>query len=186
MQSMTESNGVTDIIAASVHADKLEPSCMCTVCEKRFTTRGEHAPFHRRTHGAGDCQVYRCTECDKKFAFPAYLHRHMNIHRGKYKCAKCGRCCQSNRALAEHVRTHSGEKPFQCTDCGQRFSQKAHFVVHSRRHTGETPYQCHMCTKAFSRSGSLRRHLIRHEGQMAFECCILELRLECICLLHVM
>lgn len=132
----------------------------CTVCEKRFSTR-LYLDRHTTTHDGN--KLYQCLQCDKRFTFPTYLSRHMNIHRGKYKCAECGRCCQSNPALAVHMRTHSGERPFLCTVCGTQFSQKAHFVVHSRRHTGEKPFKCDVCLKQFKRSGCLHRHYRRHQ-----------------------
>jgi len=82
----------------------------------------------------------------------------MNIHRGKYKCTECGKCCRSSHDLAKHRRSHSGEKPFECTVCSKRFTQAGQLVVHSRIHCGEKPYQCSLCGKCFSDSSTLQRH----------------------------
>jgi len=57
--------------------------------------------------------------------------QHMNIHTAKYRCTDCGKCCQSGSELAVHMRSHSGEKPFECrpTVCSKRFAQVALWIT---------------------------------------------------------
>jgi len=94
----------------------------------------------------------------------------MNIHRGKYKCTECGKCCQRSHHLARHKRSHSGEKPFECTVCSKRFTEAGSLVRHSRIHSGEKPYKCHVCDKAFSVSGNLSTHMRVHTGDKPYKC----------------
>jgi len=113
----------------------------CTVCHKRFTTKGS-LTSHRALHTGENW--YSCTQCEKRLPTQSKLTEHMNIHTGKYKCTECGKCCVSRGELAVHRRSHTGEKPFECNVCGQRFAHKsnlvAHVGIHSERNRLNVPF----------------------------------------------
>ncbi|KFM12739.1 PR domain zinc finger protein 12, partial [Pygoscelis adeliae] len=41
-----------------------------------------------------------------------------------------------------HMRIHTLDKPFVCRFCNRRFSQSSTLRNHVRLHTGERPYKC--------------------------------------------
>ncbi|XP_053315299.1 zinc finger and BTB domain-containing protein 24 [Spea bombifrons] len=85
-------------------------------------------------------------------------------------CKDCGKVFKYNHFLANHRRTHTGERPFRCTECGKCFSQKHSLQVHERIHTGERPYCCTVCNKALATKNSLMEHMSLHAGKKAFTC----------------
>mmetsp|Transcript_25494 Transcript_25494/g.66725 ORF Transcript_25494/g.66725 Transcript_25494/m.66725 type:complete len:525 (-) Transcript_25494:82-1656(-) len=72
--------------------------------------------------------------------------------RRKYKhtCTYCGKGHDTKYKLERHVRTHTGEKPFECVTCHSRFNQKSSLKTHSTIHA-----------KALMRNPSTTREQVR-------------------------
>lgn len=49
-------------------------------------------------------------------------------------CATCGYSTGVKQNYLRHLRTHTGEKPFQCAICGNRFRLKHHLKCHMLVH----------------------------------------------------
>ena len=58
--------------------------------------------------------------------------------------------------------TENDQYVFHCLfeNCNQTFKKSCNFRDHLRIHTGLRPYECEYCNKTFTQNGNLKKHLI--------------------------
>lgn len=83
------------------------------------------------------------------------------------RCEYCGVVLKHPSKIQAHMRTHTGEKPFECNICGMRFTQRTPMRMHVRRHVGDTPFACSWgCGKSFVSNALKNAHEVRiHLGE---------------------
>ncbi|VDK20041.1 unnamed protein product, partial [Anisakis simplex] len=83
------------------------------------------------------------------------------------RCEYCGVILKHPSKIQAHMRTHTGEKPFECNICGMRFTQRTPMRMHVRRHIGDTPFKCSWgCGKSFVSNAIKNAHELRiHMGE---------------------
>ncbi|XP_061726947.1 zinc finger protein 699-like [Cydia pomonella] len=160
--------------ALKEHADAEHPSC--NVCKSTFLNAESYDVHILRKHlGQGDSQNEKRHAANRRALAlglaPPYRFRSRHpqkpIPKEKYDkcCEHCGQMFANSFTLRNHVRKHTGERPFACDNCPKRFDSKGKLVCHMTVHSGEKPYKCELCDILFTRKGNLQKHVrIVHMG----------------------
>ncbi|XP_006460868.1 hypothetical protein AGABI2DRAFT_204147 [Agaricus bisporus var. bisporus H97] len=94
----------------------------------------------------------------------------------RYQCTYkgCNKAYSKPSRLAEHERSHTGERPFRCEICNKSYLRETHLHAHARSHLPESsrPFICDKsgCEKRFWTTQHLKVHLGWHDGVKPFTC----------------
>ncbi len=124
-------------------------SFQCKVCCTLFSNNGDLKCHVQRTHNTHE-------------------RAHRRPHTGYY--AGKSYTCLQNTQLTSHLRTGTGENPFNCIICEAEFTAKSSLTRHLRGHIGRKPFHCNVCEAAFPQKALLTSHLVTHTGEKPFRC----------------
>ncbi|KAI1730322.1 zinc finger, c2H2 type domain-containing protein [Ditylenchus destructor] len=87
-------------------------------------------------------------------------------------CSREGVEFKAKYKLVNHIRVHTGERPYQCKDCLKYFARSENLKIHERIHTGDKPFQCLSpgCTKMFANSSDRKKHMHVHSHNKPYNC----------------
>ncbi|KAB0797596.1 hypothetical protein PPYR_08589 [Photinus pyralis] len=155
------------------HSDK--KPFPCEKCDKGCLT-AESLRRHMVTHEENYMKkVHICSVCGKEFPYPSILAEHMKHHTGEkpFLCSICGKGFRQKSNLEQHhLCSHCGYKPYKCEVCEKRYTSKGVLKVHMRCHTDERPYICDICGFAFRQSNDMKRHRLIHSGRKTALCTV--------------
>ncbi|KAH1003741.1 hypothetical protein HUJ04_003611 [Dendroctonus ponderosae] len=138
-------------------------------CGKTYTTK-EALKYHQNAAHISEKPTLICTQCEKTFTHPYAYQKHMRYHvKGPllYSCKICQKEISTLSSFKDHMRSHTGERPFICEQCGKGFHSKKHLKAHVVVHTGERPFGCKVCLKMFSQRGTLSGHMQKCHPNLA-------------------
>lgn len=159
----------------------------CQRCQRRFTYQCSLLIHEACDHADNRLTDFICPLCpeQRKFQHRCSLVAHLRTaHYSQDQaltCPICSRPFSSQSRLNDHVRIHSGERPFICDVCGRAFTKQSNLRAHQRDvHTDPenvprqkvVTFNCELCDcKGFVNESDYKKHKkLEHNMSAAFNC----------------
>lgn len=107
---------------------------------------------------------------DKEFDDNEDLIRDMKL-KGEFPCRICPAVYPNLRALKGHNKEHMDKPPYICNvaKCEYASNDKSTLARHMRTHTGEKPFECTLCNFGFTTKANCERHIKNKHGKLSRE-----------------
>ncbi|KAM9474836.1 zinc finger protein 131 [Clarias gariepinus] len=160
----------------------------CDRCFKLFY----HLKQHMKTHAASVEKPYVCKHCGKTYAREGALKQHVStchydaeelnkkLKKKVHMCVYCSKEFDHFGHFKEHLRKHTGEKPFECPDCHERFARNSTLKCHmsacqngaGAKKGRKKLYECQVCGEVFNSWDQFKDHLVVHTGDKPNHCTV--------------
>ncbi|XP_027238544.1 RE1-silencing transcription factor B [Penaeus vannamei] len=112
-------------------------------------------------------RMHQCPYCEYTTYFTTNLRNHMRRHTGEkpYSCQYCAYSAITKQSLERHLRTHNKGQTFACRFCPYTTDQDVLLKRHvSCVHSGDKSSTCPHCSYQAVDSDDLRNHIMIHHN----------------------
>lgn len=140
------------------------------VKQTNFATNNPTEPVFMNTASSSNMSVVKQTTSSNftNYAVTSDTSAITNVK--IHTCDICRKTFKRREHLYQHVKLHTGFRPFTCENCNKSFMRKEHLLRHMTSHSGQKNFTCEICEKSFSRNDNLLKHKKTHEKQNSFTC----------------
>ncbi|KAM9590660.1 zinc finger protein 131-like isoform 2-T3 [Morphnus guianensis] len=165
----------------------------CEKCNRSFKLF-YHFKEHMKTHST---ESYKCDTCNKRYLRESALKQHFTCYHldeggaskkqrpGKkiHICQYCDKQFDHFGHFKEHLRKHTGEKPFECPNCHEHFARNSTLKCHltacqsgaGAKKGRKKLYECQVCNSVFNSWDQFKDHLVIHTGDKPNHCTLCDL-----------
>ncbi|XP_022240843.1 uncharacterized protein LOC106458794 isoform X3 [Limulus polyphemus] len=90
------------------------------------------------------------------YSYSSYSHRRVSLEADNVEK-------EDNNYLSPPLKKRLKKDLAKCPHCSKEFYNKTRFWDHVRQHTGEKPFKCYVCEKSFFSSSTLKSHMTQHK-----------------------
>ncbi|XP_069077590.1 zinc finger protein 131 isoform X1 [Pleurodeles waltl] len=165
----------------------------CEKCNRSFKLF-YHFKEHMKSHST---ETFKCDICNKRYVREIAWKQHLTCYHldedgankkqrpGKkiHVCQYCEKQFDHFGHFKEHLRKHTGEKPFQCPNCHERFARNSTLKCHltacqsgiGAKKGRKKLYECQVCNSVFNSWDQFKDHLVLHTGDKPNHCTLCDL-----------
>ncbi|KAM9328985.1 zinc finger protein 131 [Gastrophryne carolinensis] len=184
---------VEGIEIVDVHLSHVNNLFHCQKCNRSFKLF-YHFKEHMRAHTADN---YKCEICNKSYVREIAWKQHLTCYHleesgaakrprpGKkiHVCQYCDKQFDHFGHFKEHLRKHTGEKPFECPNCHEHFARNSTLKCHlsacqygvGAKKGRKKLYECQVCNSVFNCWDQFKDHLVLHTGDKPNHCTLCDL-----------
>ncbi|XP_071013156.1 zinc finger protein 131 isoform X1 [Oncorhynchus clarkii lewisi] len=190
-ETVTAPKTLEGLEVVEVQISQLDKMFRCNKCDRSFRLY-YHLKQHMRAHVAALDKPHVCCHCGKAYMREAALKQHLNtLHyeaeelsrsqsqkKKMHLCDYCDKQFDHFGHFKEHLRKHTGEKPFECPDCHERFARNSTLKCHmaacqngvGAKKGRKKVYECQVCSSVFNSWDLFKDHLTTHTGEKPNHC----------------
>ncbi|XP_063312936.1 zinc finger protein 131 isoform X2 [Pelobates fuscus] len=192
-ESDSTNKQVESVEVMELHLSRANSLFHCEKCNRTFKLF-HHFKDHMKSHSA---DTFRCEICNKKYVREIAWKQHLTCYHVEessvskkprpskkiHVCQYCDKQFDHFGHFKEHLRKHTGEKPFECPNCHERFARNSTLKCHlsacqygvGAKKGRKKLYECQVCSSVFNSWEQFKDHLVLHTGDKPNHCTLCDL-----------
>ncbi|XP_068594533.1 zinc finger protein 131 isoform X2 [Brachionichthys hirsutus] len=190
-ETVMASKVLENVDVVEVQISQVDNMFRCNKCERSFKMYYQ-LKQHLKTHLGLLEKPHLCNHCGKAYTRESALKQHVSTfhfeaeeltqnQKPQKKVHVCGYCRKHFDHFGhfkEHLRKHTGEKPYECPDCHERFARNSTLKCHmsvcqngaGAKKGRKKLYECQVCSSVFNSWDQFKDHLVSHTGVKPNHC----------------